>query len=333
LDDPCADLDPAENVQLRCGVCSKRFIYLGMGQSLVFLVLKVWLGISSGSRALVAAGLYSLQDLASTGIAAIGLRISIPPPDRHHPYGHGKIEYLVVGFTSMMILLALAAISITSLATIFEEGAPGEEPSYVALWVALLSGVSCWLIAHYQECAAEKLNSPALNSCAVQFHGDVICSVAVVASVLCAKAGYQALDHIVAILEAVDVVAASGKVLASAIGGLMDSAADDALLEKLRKAAGEVEGVLAVQRVTARWSGQTLFSQIEVELSPRMTVAEADLLRARIRRFVRLHVCARGETLVRVKPSPADADVPAPSVKEGLSQGASVFCMRPRITI
>ena len=295
-------MDASLKGQARCGRCANISIGLAIAEALIFIVLKVALGLSCGSRALVAASLYSMQDLLSSLVAAIGTRISARPADKDHPYGHGKVEYLVVILMSLMILLGIIALAITSLASFFGDVSAAEPPMTLALWVALVCGVACWLLSKRQECAGRQLNSPALRSCAAHMHSDYIASAAVVVSVIGAKLGYPALDHIVAIVEAVHVVFVSGRMLGSAISGLMDTAADPSLIEKLKRVVGKVERVTRVRHAAVRWSGQTLLAQIEVEVPGRMAVPEADRLRESIGRTVRTQVCAHTEMLVRMLP-------------------------------
>jgi divalent metal cation (Fe/Co/Zn/Cd) transporter len=126
----------------RCGHCASVSIGLAIVEALVFIFLKITLGLACGSRALVAASLYSMQDLVSAVVAAVGTRVSAKPPDADHPYGHGKVEYLVVALTSLMILLGIIALAITSLASFFGDAISAEPPTMLALWVALVCGLS-----------------------------------------------------------------------------------------------------------------------------------------------------------------------------------------------
>ncbi|MHC4662690.1 MAG: cation diffusion facilitator family transporter [Planctomycetota bacterium] len=288
--------------QRRCSRCSKIVIYVSIVEALLFVVLKVTIGIASGSRALLAASLYSMQDLISSLVAAIGMKISGKPPDHNHPYGHGKIEYIVVVLISVMILLGVSALAVTSFAGLFGGVATAEAPSMMALWLALVCGMACWLLAHFQSCAGKQLNSPALKSCAAHIHSDYISSIAVVISVIGAKLGYPALDHIVAIIEAVHVIFVSGRMLGTAINGLMDTVAEPHLIEKLKRIVSEIEPV-RVRKSMAGWAGQTLMARLEVEVPGNMGVQDADELRARIQQAVKTRLCEHSETLVRILPA------------------------------
>lgn len=294
---------PTERAPARCTRCIRIVLAIGIAEALIFIVLKVALGLTCGSRALVAASLYSVQDLVASLVAAIGLKVSVRPPDRDHPYGHGKIEYVVVAVMSLMILLGIVALTITALASFFGDVTTAEPPTLLALWIAAICVVTCWLLSRFEGCAAVRFGSPALKSCAAHMHGDVLASAAVVVSVIGARLGYPALDHIVAVAEAVHVIYLSGRMLGSAINGLMDSAADPHLIVRLERAAGQNESVTRVRQTTARWSGQTLLAQIAIEVPGHMRVPEADSLRAGIQRAVRRRVCRRSETLVRVLPA------------------------------
>jgi cation diffusion facilitator family transporter len=275
-------------------------IYIGIGEALIFMILKIALGLACGSRALLAASLYSIQDLLSSIVAAIGITLSGRPPARDHPYGHGKVEFLVVVIMSLMILLGIIALAVTALASLIRGPSAAEHPSMLVLWVALVCGLSCWLLAKWQECAAEKINSPALKSCATHLHSDYISSAAVAVSVIGARLGYPALDHIVAILEAVHVVFVSGRMLGSALNGLMDSSVAPPVLEKLRGVVASMESVEHVARASARWSGQTLVAQVDVEVPGTMNMPSADRLRTRIQQAVKAQVCKHSETMVQI---------------------------------
>ena len=303
-------MGPSEEARARCRRCARITIYVAIAEAKIFMVLKITLGLACGSRALVAASLYSVQDLTSSLVAAIGMRISTRPADRDHPYGHGKVEYLVVVLMSLMILLGIIALAITSLASFFGDVTTAEPPRMLALWVALVCGTACWLISKRQECAGGRLNSPALKSCAAHMHSDCLASIAVVVSVVGARLGYPALDHMVAIVEAVHVVFVSGRMLGSAVSGLMDTAADPHLVERLISVVGKVETTLGrlhhkprVRATAVTWSGQTLLAQIDVEVPGRMRVLEADKLREGIQQAVKTQVCGHSETLVRVSPT------------------------------
>lgn len=271
----------------KCARCAKIFIYLCITEAVIFLVLKVTLGLSTGSRALMVASLYSLQDLVASLGAALGMTVSARPPDKTHPYGHGKVEYLVVTLTSIVLLLGILALMITALSDVFQPMATGGAPSAAAVWIALSCGIVCWTLSQMAHCTAGKLSSPALLSCSQHLHGDVVASVAVVVSVIGSHLGFAALDHIVAVAEAFHIVFMSGRMLGAAINGLMDASADPELIKRLCNAIQKVKTVLRIREISARWAGQSLLTQVSVEVEGQMKAAEADELRTQIEQVIR----------------------------------------------
>src|SRR6185295_13330250 len=71
----------------------KTSVALGsIAASAAMTVAKFAVGIATGSLAVISEAIHNLLDLGATVITYAAVRISDRPADRHHPYGHGKIE-------------------------------------------------------------------------------------------------------------------------------------------------------------------------------------------------------------------------------------------------
>ncbi|HNX27046.1 MAG TPA: cation diffusion facilitator family transporter, partial [Phycisphaerae bacterium] len=80
----------------------------GLVINVVLSALKMMAGIYGGCQALVADAVHSLSDLATDAAVLIGVKFWSAPADKHHPYGHGRIETLV----SLVIGTALFVVAI-----------------------------------------------------------------------------------------------------------------------------------------------------------------------------------------------------------------------------
>ncbi|MDX1439379.1 MAG: cation diffusion facilitator family transporter [Rubricoccaceae bacterium] len=93
---------------------AKRLKQRAMRASLVVAVLmlvgKLWAYLITGSTAILSDALESVVHLGATAMAGFSLWYAAQPPDKQHPYGHGKIAYFSSGFEGAMILLAAAFI-------------------------------------------------------------------------------------------------------------------------------------------------------------------------------------------------------------------------------
>ncbi len=87
------DMDSADSpaARLRCGMVAAA---LGIALNALLFVIKLAAGLLSGSIAIIADAFNSLSDASSSLVALIGFRLSAKKPDPHHPFGHGRLEYV-----------------------------------------------------------------------------------------------------------------------------------------------------------------------------------------------------------------------------------------------
>lgn len=81
--------------------------WLSIAVNILLFILKYWVGILTGSIALIADAWHTLSDSISSIILIVGIKLSCKPPDKKHPYGHGRIELI----TSLLIAALLGIIA------------------------------------------------------------------------------------------------------------------------------------------------------------------------------------------------------------------------------
>src|SRR5699024_9684566 len=76
------------------------------------IIFNVWLtiikgigGIISGSRALIADALHSASDIAGYIVVLFAVKIANKPPDKEHPYGHGKAENIASIIVALLLVI------------------------------------------------------------------------------------------------------------------------------------------------------------------------------------------------------------------------------------
>src|SRR5215212_8877888 len=105
---------PSSNVQT-----GARIALIGMFANVGLATAKIGAGLLGNSYVLIADGIESALDIAGSVVIWGGLKFAARPPDRTHPYGHGKAEPLAAGLVAMGVLLASVALAIQSLREIF----------------------------------------------------------------------------------------------------------------------------------------------------------------------------------------------------------------------
>src|ERR1700761_5853990 len=120
---------------------TERQVRRGLRSSLISITANFLLAISKcaagflgHSFALVADGIESLSDVFSSIVVYLGLRLALKPPDRDHPYGHGKAEPVAAAVVSLAMAAASVGIAVEALILI---QTPHRLPSPYTLWVLL----------------------------------------------------------------------------------------------------------------------------------------------------------------------------------------------------
>jgi cation diffusion facilitator family transporter len=137
----------------------------------------------------------------------------------------------------------------------------------------VINGVWCWLLI----VQGRRLRSPALVADGWHLFTDVVSSAAVIVGVLLAVwTGWSALDPILAILVALNILWAGWRVLRSSVGGLMDEAVPEATLARIREVISlHAQGALEAHDVRTRHAGRATFIEFHLVVPGTMSVSEA----------------------------------------------------------
>ena len=78
----------------------------GIITNIVLVIFKAIVGAIANSIAIILDALNNLSDVLSSVITIIGTKLAGKAPDREHPYGHGRIEYIASAIIALIVLLA-----------------------------------------------------------------------------------------------------------------------------------------------------------------------------------------------------------------------------------
>ena len=93
----------------RCRACAVGFSRQTLVVNGALAMLKSVIGLMAGSRALVASALYSVNDVLSSIVVMISVKVARRPADDDHAYGHGKAEFVAIGIVSTILAGSTAA--------------------------------------------------------------------------------------------------------------------------------------------------------------------------------------------------------------------------------
>ncbi len=283
-----------------CAVCSRSIGWVGLAVNAVLMVMKAFVGLVGGSQAMLADAMYSLKDMLNALMVVIGTTISSKPLDAEHPYGHGKVEFILSMAVSVIFIGLTGYLGVHAVRILLDEDLH-RTPHLIVLWAALVSvGVNVGMY-FYSRCVAIETNSPIIKTMAKHHHGDATASGAVALGIIGAHyLSMPWIDPAVALWETIDLLILGRAVFMDAYRGLMDHSAGEDVQNRMVEAAQKVPGVRGVIHLRARYVGQDVWADMIVGVDPEQTVDQAhdicEAVRAavcnKMRRISSLHVSA-----------------------------------------
>ncbi len=227
----------------------------------------------TGSVALYSDALESIVNVATAIVAFYAVKLSAVPPDANHPFGHHKIEYLSAVLEG--VLIVVAALLIMRAAYFgYLDPKPLDAPIEGLAVNALASFVNAsWCFALFRY--GRRWRSPALVADGRHLLTDVVTSVGVLVGVaLAAITGWLMLDSALAALVALNILWSGWKLMRESVGGLMDEAAPDEVLARIRDMISkEAGGALEAHDLRTRHAGRMTFVEFHLVVPGTMSVA------------------------------------------------------------
>jgi len=241
----------------------------------LLIILKTTVGFLTGSVSILAEAIHSLLDLVAAVIAFIAVRLSDKPPDKTHPFGHGKLENLSGSVEALLIFVAAGFI----ISEAVKRLSTGTELEFLNVGIAVMtvSMVVNILVSRRLLKVAHATDSIALEADARHLTTDVLTSAGVLVGLLVVQlTGLEELDAIIALLVALLIIKAAWEVLVKSVSGLLDTRLPDE--EEAEIAAiikDETQDLVGFHSLRTRKSGSWRFADLHVEAPRELTVEEA----------------------------------------------------------
>jgi len=239
-------------------------------------VLKVVVGISTGSLGILSEAAHSGLDLIAALITLLSVRVSDKPADADHQYGHGKIENFSAFLETGLLLLTCVWIVYEAVRRLFFHHVD-IEPGLAAFLVMLASMAVDWWRSRALKRVADKYDSQALQADALHFSTDIWSSGVVVCGLVLVVVGRRLgigwlrdADPIAGLFVAAVVVYVSSRLARQTVDALLD-AAPLGVRGRIIGEVERVESVLDVDRVRIRRAGNRYFADLSVALRRNVT--------------------------------------------------------------
>jgi cation diffusion facilitator family transporter len=255
---------------------------LGIVGNIFLAIIKWIIGTYANSRALIADAVNSASDVAGSLAVYYGIKVAKQPPDKEHPYGHGKAELIAAIIVSVLLMIVGIEIGRGSIEAFFK---PIEPPKVYAIVAVLISIVVKEALFRYNFKVGKALNSDALVANAYEHRSDVYSSLAVLvgigASILGGKMNIDWLvfaDPIAGLFVSVLIIKTAWSLGKESIHNTMDHVLNDEETDSYKKIVEQTPGVKEINELYARVHGHYVIIDLKVAVDPYITVEEGHLI-------------------------------------------------------
>ncbi len=199
--------------------------------SILIMLVKFTAWYFSGSQAILSDALESLINIATSIFTLYSLIYASRLKDTDHPYGHGKVEYLTVGFEGALIFGTGIFIIYHAVLNVINP-LPLKKLD-IGIVLTVLSTIAMWYIGYYLKKKGTELNSLALKADGIHFRTDALTSIGLLAGLILYKiSGWYWVDPVLAMLLAIHIMWSGMQLVKESTDRLMDKADFDTI-EKL----------------------------------------------------------------------------------------------------
>jgi cation diffusion facilitator family transporter len=280
-----------------------RVALLGLAINVVLAVVKIVTGVVGHAYVLIADGIESALDVAGSIVIWGGLTVAARPPDRTHPYGHGKAEPIAAFLVALCVLAAAIGLAVESIREILT---PHHGPAPFTLVVLVVVIVIKEILFRYVNRIGQNLESTAVRTDAWHHRSDALTSTAAFIGISLALVGgerWQSADDWAA-LFACAVIAANGVRLAlPAVQEIMDTAPSAKIVKAICSVASSVPGVVDVEKCYARKMGVDYYVDLHVGVDGNISVQQGHEIAHQVKSAIQQSDSRIADVLVHIEPA------------------------------
>ncbi|MBQ7714469.1 MAG: cation transporter [Clostridia bacterium] len=254
---------------------------IGIVANVLLVAFKAFVGLVSNSIAVILDAVNNLSDALSSVVTIIGAKLGAKQPDKKHPLGYGRIEYLSSMAVSALVLYA----GITSLVESVKKIIHPETAEYstVSLVIISVAIVVKLLLGAYVKRQGKKVNSGALVASGSDALFDAVLSASVLASAIVFLIWGISLEAYVGVVIALFIIKAGIEMMIETLNDIIGKREDAETVRKLKEIICEEEDVLGAYDVTIfNYGPNKNYGSVHIELPDTLSVDDADRITRRI---------------------------------------------------
>ena len=258
---------------------------IGILTNVLLTAFKAVIGIISNSIAVTLDSVNNLSDALSSIITIVGTKLAGKLPDKKHPLGYGRIEYLSAMIVSGIVLYAGITAAVESVKKIIHP----EKPNYsiISLVIIAVAVIVKIILGRYVKAKGEQVNSGSLVASGSDAMFDAILSGSVLASAIIFMMSGLSLEAYVGVVIAGFIIKAGIEMMMETLNEILGVRADKEKTDKIKELLSEEPEVRgAYDLIMYNYGPDKDFASVHLEVPDTMTTSEFDKLTRKLQRKV-----------------------------------------------
>lgn len=254
---------------------------IGILTNILLAAFKAAVGFFANSIAVLLDAVNNLSDALSSVITIVGTKLAGKAPDKDHPLGHGRIEYITSMFVSAVVLYA----GITALIESFKKIINPQIPQYSVLSLVIIAiAVAVKLIlGSYVKKQGQKVRSGALSASGSDAFFDAVLSASVLACAIFYLTFHIALEAYMGVIISIVIIKAGIEMMEETFHDILGRRNDPQISKKIKQIISKEPQILGVyDLIINNYGPDKNYASVHIELPDTMNVNEVDVLTRKI---------------------------------------------------
>ncbi len=246
---------------------------IGIGSNVLLASFKAGVGLFTGSVAIVMDAVNNLSDVLSSVITIVGTKLASRKPDKKHPMGHGRIEYISATIIAFIVLMAGVAAFEQSVKAIIRN-----EPAHYDVWAFVIMGVAIvvkLVLGYYTKRKGVEVQSQSLVASGTDAMFDAIITVTTVVSALLMVIWDVNVDGWLGALIALVIIKAGFEILRDTLDDILGHRMSAEQSHSIKDAITQYPGVMgAYDLLVSDYGPNKQVGMVHIEVDENMTARE-----------------------------------------------------------
>ena len=270
-------MDLQENHQTGREKTIVRTSVIGIVANVGLAAFKAAVGLTANSIAIVMDAVNNISDAASSVITIIGTKLAGKEPDKKHPFGYGRVEYLSAMIISILVLYAGITAFVESVKKIISPDVP--DYSTAALIIVGVAVLVKLVLGRFVKSVGEKVNSDSLVNSGADALMDAVISAATLVAAAVYLIFHVSLEAYLGAVIALVIVKSGVEMLRETLSKILGEHADAELAKKIKQTVASFQGVTGAYDLVLHDYGPDAFNgSVHIEVPDTLSAPELDQL-------------------------------------------------------